>query len=121
MLTVKTNYTKYFLVNLTDHAETVHIVYDSNIINLKTILKYYFKVINPTSKNKQGNDTGRQYRTGIYYKNEEDLHIIEDAIRDEQLKYKDSIITEVLRLKNYIKAESYHQGYLKNILMVIVI
>jgi peptide methionine sulfoxide reductase msrA/msrB len=109
----KTNYTEYFLVNLTNHAEAVHLVYDNNIINLKTILEYYFKIIDPTNKNKQGNDIGSQYRTGIYYKDKIDLPIIDDVIRNEQLKYKDSIVTEVLPLKNYIKAENYHQSYLK--------
>jgi peptide methionine sulfoxide reductase msrA/msrB len=109
----KTKHTKYFLVDLTDHAETVHLVYNDSIINLKTILEYYFKIIDPTSKNKQGNDLGRQYRTGIYYKDKKDLSIIKDVIRDEQLKYKDSIVTEVLPLENYIKAENYHQKYLK--------
>ena len=58
--------TKYELINQTGHAETVHVTYDANQISLKEILLHYFRIINPTSKNKQGNDVGTQYRTGVY-------------------------------------------------------
>lgn len=108
----KTSMTKYMLVGITGHAETVHITYDNKIVSLETILDYYFKVIDPTSKNKQGNDAGRQYRTGIYYKNEEDLAIINNVISKEQKKYDKPIVVEVMPLKNYYKAEGYHQKYL---------
>ena len=57
--------TKYELINQTGHAETVHVTYDAKQISLKEILLHYFRIINPTSKNKQGNDVGTQYRTGV--------------------------------------------------------
>lgn len=57
--------TNYQLIHQTDHAETVHVTYDENLVSLREILLYYFRVINPLSINKQGNDVGRQYRTGF--------------------------------------------------------
>ena len=68
--------TQYELIGQTGHAETVHVTYDANQISLKEILLHYFRIINPTSKNKQGNDMGTQYRTGVYYKDEQDLEVI---------------------------------------------
>lgn len=97
----------------TGHAETVHVTYDSSIIDLNGLLSYYFKVIDPTSLNKQGNDKGSQYRTGIYYINSTDMKIAEAFIETEQLKYKKNILVEVLPLKNFKLAEEYHQNYLE--------
>ena len=68
--------TQYELIGQTGHAETVHVTYDANQITLKEILLHYFRIINPTSKNKQGNDVGTQYRTGVYYTDEKDLEVI---------------------------------------------
>ncbi|ACL32189.1 peptide-methionine (R)-S-oxide reductase MsrB [Glaesserella parasuis] len=109
----KTDKTHYHIIGKTDHAETVHITYDANKISLEKLLKYYFQVIDPTSLNKQGNDRGRQYRTGIYYQNEQDKAIILKEIEALQTKYKDKIQVEVEPLKHYILAEEYHQDYLK--------
>ena len=64
----KTDKTTYNELKETDHAETVQILYDDNIVSLQELLVRFFTVIDPTSLNKQGNDVGRQYRTGIYYK-----------------------------------------------------
>ena len=77
------------------------------------LLQYYFKVIDPTSVNKQGNDRGRQYRTGIYYQDGADKAVIEQALAQLQTKYKKTVQIEVQPLKNYIVAEEYHQNYLK--------
>jgi len=68
--------------NNSGHAETVHITYDSSKVSLDTLLKYYFRIIDPTSVNKQGNDRGIQYRTGIYYQNDEDKQIAINAIKE---------------------------------------
>jgi peptide methionine sulfoxide reductase msrA/msrB len=97
----------------TGHAETVHVQYDSEEIDLQTILTYYFKVINPTSINKQGNDVGSQYRTGIYYINEEDHEVIAQFIKEQQKIVDAPIVVEVEPLKHYYLAEEYHQDYLK--------
>lgn len=105
--------TNYQLLHATDHAETVKVTYDSNKISLDKLLQYYFRVIDPTSINKQGNDRGRQYRTGIYYQNEQDKAVIEAALKTLQSKYQEPIQIEVEPLKNYVEAEKYHQDYLK--------
>ena len=68
--------TSYDILKMTDHAETVHIKYDSSVISLDKLLTYYFSIIDPTSVDRQGLDVGRQYRTGIYYVDESDLNII---------------------------------------------
>ena len=109
----KTKNTSYNKIAITDHAETVYIKYDENKISLSKILKYYFKIIDPISVNKQGNDRGRQYRTGIYYTNIKDKFLIEKEIEKLQRKYKEKIQIEVLPVKNYVLAEEYHQDYLK--------
>ena len=105
--------TNYQLLHATDHAETVKVTYDPNKISLDKLLQYYFRVIDPTSINKQGNDRGRQYRTGIYYQNEQDKAVIEAALKTLQNKYQAPIQIEVEPLKNYVEAEEYHQDYLK--------
>ncbi len=90
-----------------------NLTYDSTKVTLDTLLKYYFRIIDPTSVNKQGNDRGVQYRTGIYYQNEEDKQIALNAIKEEQKKYSKPIVVEVEKLKRFDKAEEYHQDYLK--------
>lgn len=98
--------------NNTGHAETVKVVYDPSKITLKELLNIYFEAIDPISVNKQGADVGVQYRTGIYYINESDLSVIQQAISELQKKYDKPIAIEVEPLKNYSPAEEYHQKYL---------
>ena len=94
------------------HAETVHVIYNPNVTNLKKILNIYFTSINPTSVNKQGNDKGIQYRTGIYYSNDMDLQIINAELENLQKKYDKPIAIEVGRIINFYRAEEDHQEYL---------
>lgn len=94
------------------HAETVKVTYDPERISLDDILQYYFRVIDPTSLNKQGNDRGAQYRTGVYYTDPSERSIIEKALAAEQKKYKKPIVVENLSLNNFYEAEEYHQDYL---------
>ena len=96
----------------TGHAETLKIQYDPARVSLDNLLDYYLLVIDPTSLNKQGNDVGTQYRTGIYFTDEKDREIIEKKLEDEQKKYKDKIVVEVEKLSNFYEAEAYHQDYL---------
>lgn len=98
---------------MTDSAETVKIIYDENIISLEDLLEKLFLVIDPTLLNRQGNDIGNQYRTGIYYNEDEDLEIINSYIDSIKNNYKKDILTEVLKIKNFYPAEEYHQDYLK--------
>ncbi len=109
----KDDVTNYNLVSQTGHAETVKIIYDSSAVSLKEILLHYFRIIDPTSVDKQGNDVGKQYRTGIYYVSEEDESVINDVIKGESNKYDKPIVIEVENLKNFVIAEEYHQDYLK--------
>lgn len=94
------------------HAETVKVDYDPERISLTDLLRYYFRVIDPTSLNKQGNDRGRQYRTGIYYTNPAEAQTIRAALAAEQRKYSRPIVVEALPLQNFYPAEAYHQDYL---------
>ena len=96
----------------TGHAETVHVRYDPDETDMRTLLLYYFRVIDPTSLNRQGNDRGTQYRTGIYYTEEDQIPVIMDVIAEEQEKYNKEIVVEVEMLDGYYLAEDYHQDYL---------
>ena len=95
------------------HAETVKVTYNPDELSLKTLLKYYLRVVDPTSLNKQGNDKGTQYRSGVYYTDEADKQVIEEVLKKEQDNYQSPIVVEVLPLKQFFKAEEYHQDYLK--------
>ncbi len=97
----------------TNHAEAVHIVYDPTVVSLSFLLDMYYKVIDPTSVNKQGNDKGTQYRTGIYFVDSDDEAIAKKSLENLAQKYQgQKIDIELLPLKNYYKAEEYHQKYL---------
>lgn len=96
----------------TDFVETVKIEYDSDKISLNNILDNFFEIIDPTTLNKQAGDVGTQYRSGIYYINPEDKNIIQGKFKTVQEKHTAPIVTEVLPLKNFYKAEEYHQKYL---------
>lgn len=96
----------------TGHAEAVLIDFDDSVLSLEDLLIYYFRIIDPISVNKQGNDVGTQYRTGIYYTDEAQLPTINEAIEREQRKYSEKIAVEVLPIENFYTAEEYHQDYL---------
>lgn len=100
------------ITGTTGHAETVHVTYDDTKVDLATLLLYYFKVIDPTSLNKQGNDVGSQYRTGIYYSNDKDLAVIQSVVLEAQKSYSKPFVVEVMPLSSYTLAEEYHQDYL---------
>ena len=104
---------KQVCTGLTGHAETTYIEYDENIVSLEELLDRFFRIIDPTIRNRQGNDIGSQYRTGIYYVNPEDLDLIKKVIEKKQEKYDKAIVTEVKPLSNFYYAEDYHQDYLK--------
>lgn len=105
--------TNYQLIKETDHAETVQVIYDPDKITLRAILLYYFRVIDPLSINKQGNDRGRQYRTGVYYTDEGDREVIAQVFAEEEKQLGAKIAVELEPLRHYILAEDYHQDYLK--------
>ena len=97
----------------TGHAETVHVRYDPERISLTGLLEQFFLIIDPTSRNRQGNDRGSQYRSGVYYLDPADLAVITAFVAAEQKKHDKPIVTEVERLRRFDAAEDYHQDYLE--------
>ena len=95
------------------HAETVHVRYDPAHVDLRTLLDFFFEVVDPVSVNKQGNDRGISYRSGIYYTDETDLPVINAKIEELKGQYTKPIATEVQPLRHYYLAEEYHQDYLE--------
>ena len=98
--------------NGSGHAETVKVIYDKNRISLSELLDYYFMVIDPLSVNKQGNDVGIQYRTGIYYEDESLLPEITTVYTAQEAKIGQELAVELEPLENFYTAEEYHQKYL---------
>lgn len=96
----------------TGFAETVRVEYDPSEVSLSLLLDLFFKTIDPTILNRQGNDVGSQYRTGIYYMDQEDLSLISSALSALATKYDRPIVVENEPLKNFYPAENYHQDYL---------
>lgn len=96
----------------TGAAETVEVVYDNSKIGLSELLMIYFKSIDPLSHNRQGNDVGTQYRTGIYYADPADLPVIEAVVATVQRRHTQPLAVEVKALQNFYPAELYHQEYL---------
>lgn len=95
----------------TGYKETVRVVYEEEKVDLALILRAFFAVIDTTVKNRQGNDIGTQYQTGVYYKTKDDLEIIEKEVSAEKAKDKPFFV-EVEELKCFYEAEEYHQNYL---------
>lgn len=97
----------------TGHAETMRLAYDESVISLEMVLKHYFRIIDPTTIDRQGADFGNQYRTGIYYTDSNDAETIERALRELGKMYTEPIQVECMPLQVYFPAEEYHQKYLK--------
>lgn len=95
------------------YAETVRVTYDPERLPLPELLGDFFRVIDPTSLNRQGEDIGTQYRSGVYYTDRADLPIIETALRREQAKYNQPIVTETLPLARFVIAAESQQDYLE--------
>ena len=110
-----TNNTNYEQVcsGKTNHAEVVKIEFNNTKISYKKILDYFFEIHDSTTLNRQGPDIGVQYRSEIFYTNENQKIIAEETLKKNNLKYKGKIVTKISKLKNYCKAEDYHQKYLE--------
>lgn len=98
---------------LTGHAEVIRVEFDAEIISFEEILLLFYTAHNPTTLNKQGADVGTQYRSVIFYHNEEQKKIAEQITQDVQQYFDDPIVTEISPLINYFDAEDYHQNYYK--------
>ncbi|AMD18450.1 peptide methionine sulfoxide reductase [Methanobrevibacter sp. YE315] len=97
----------------TGHAETVKVTYNPEIISLEDILESFFKIIDPFSKNRQGNDIGTQYRTGIYWQEESQKSIVLNFLKQKQRESEKNIVVEARAIGSFYPAESYHQKYLE--------
>ena len=95
------------------HAETLKIDYDESVISLTELLNYFFMVTDPLSVNRQGNDIGIQYRTGIYYTSDDQITEAESVYKKEEEKAGTKLAVELQPLKNFFSAEEYHQKYLE--------
>ncbi|EAH9835561.1 peptide-methionine (S)-S-oxide reductase [Campylobacter jejuni] len=96
------------------NIEVVKINYDEKQISLLEILTLFFKIHDPTSIDKQGRDIGIQYRSIIFYENEEDKILAQNFIEEQQKIFSKKIVTKISRLQTYYKAENYHQHYFIN-------
>lgn len=96
----------------TGFAETVKVKYDPEQVDLKLLIDLYFKTIDPTSVDKQGNDRGNQYRTGIYSTDKETEALVKAEVEKLAKNYNKPVVVETIPLKNFYKAEDYHQDYL---------
>ena len=97
----------------TNHAEVVKLEFDLKKISYEKILQYFFEFHNPTTLNAQGPDIGTQYRSEIFYINEEQKKIAEKIIEENDKELSGKVVTKLSKLKNYCKAEDYHQKYLE--------
>ena len=98
------------------HAEVARVTFDPEIIDYETLLEVFWHTHDPTTLNRQGNDIGPQYRSAIYYHNEEQRRIAEASMKrtDASGLWSDPIVTEISPLINYTVAENYHQNYFNN-------
>lgn len=96
------------------HAESLKIVFDPKRLTYRHLLFEFFRMHNPTTRNQQGNDIGTQYRSAIFYLNEEQKRIAEEVIRtvDASGEWKAKVVTEIVPFKDFWRAEEYHQKYL---------
>ena len=98
----------------TGYAECVHVRFDTEVTTVRRLTEMYFKAIDPTSVNQQGEDTGTRYRTGVYYVDPEKQGVgsILKQVFEEQSRIYGNIAVELMPLKNFVRAEDYHQDYL---------
>ncbi|HEC1773285.1 TPA: peptide-methionine (S)-S-oxide reductase MsrA [Campylobacter lari] len=102
------------VINGDGNIEVAKIIYNEKQISLEKILEIFLKMHDPTSLDKQGADEGIQYRSVIFYQTNEELKIISDFLQKAQKYYAKVIVTQVLKLEKFYKAEDYHQKYFKN-------
>ena len=106
----ETNYEEV-CTGTTNHAEVVKLDFDPKIISYEKILKFFFEIHDPTTLNSQGPDFGTQYRSEIFYLNNQQKEISEKIIKEENIRFSGKIVTKTSLAKNYCPAEEYHQKY----------
>ena len=96
----------------TGYAECVKVAYNPGVITLKYLVELFFRSIDPLSLNKQGNDCGTRYRTGVYYVDSDDVDTIKSVFQSVESAVGEPLAVELETLKNFYPAEEYHQAYL---------
>ena len=107
-----TNY-REVCTGTTNHAEAVKLEFDPKIITYEQIIKKFFEFHDPTTLNSQGPDFGTQYRSEIFYLNDDQKNIAQKVVDDVNKKLSGKVVTKLSELKNYCTAEEYHQKYLE--------
>ena len=107
----KTNY-REVCTGTTNHAEAVKLEFDPKVISFEKIIKKFFEFHDPTTLNSQGPDFGTQYRSEIFYLNDEQKKTAQKIIDEENIKLSGRVVTKLSEIKNYCTAEEYHQKYL---------
>lgn len=100
----------------TGHAEAIQITYDSDVISFEKLVEIFFHLHDPTTLNRQGNDVGTQYRSVIFYMDENQKKVaekIKEKIEQEKV-YEDKIVTQIVPFKAFYQAEDYHKNYYEN-------
>jgi peptide-methionine (S)-S-oxide reductase len=95
----------------TGHAEVVQIIFDPQVISYRDLLHVFFTIHDPTTLNRQGSDVGPQYRSGIYYHDEAQRAVAQTVIDEVNAELKGRVVTELMPVDNYWRAEDYHQHY----------
>ena len=108
----ETNY-KEVCTGTTNHAEVVKLDFDPKVISYEKILEYFFEIHDPTTLNSQGPDFGTQYRSEIFYLNDQQKITAEKVIEKENIKLSGKVVTKTSLVKKYCPAEEYHQRYLE--------
>jgi peptide-methionine (S)-S-oxide reductase len=98
----------------TGHAEAVKITFDPDVITYADILKIFWKTHDPTTLNRQGADVGTQYRSAIFYEDDNQRKIAEESLKEAQDSFSSTIVTEIAPLDEFYEAEDYHQDYFAN-------
>ena len=110
--TAETTY-KEVCTGSTNHAEVVKLDFDPKIISYDKILEFFFEIHDPTTLNSQGPDFGTQYRSEIFYLNDDQKTTAENIINKENERLSGKVVTKLSQVKNYCPAEEYHQRYLE--------
>jgi methionine-S-sulfoxide reductase len=108
----KTNY-KEVCTGSTNHAEVVKLEFDPKLISYEKIINFFYEIHDPTTLNSQGPDFGTQYRSEIFYLNDQQKQIAEKITNEKNIKFSGKIVTKISLVKNYCPAEEYHQKYLE--------
>lgn len=103
---------KQVYTDTTGHAECVHVRFNPQVISLQELIQMYFKIIDPLSINRQGEDEGTRYRTGVYYGDDSDAGILQEEFARQEKELGCRIAVELGRLECFYPAEEYHQDYL---------